>query len=188
MAGKEYSRVPVEFYIGSRVLSGYLSVVAGRRLLDILNRLGDLDREIQSDYVDFVSDAASPGDEAQQVRYVKKSSVEMAALSDPNLARGAGTKSAAGAYPRVEKVAARVSIELPGYSLDGTMHCSPGADDQGRAGREDSVPASYRCNHGLRQSCIRYETVCGCQERPDHLSSTGETGGDRKLGDAIRKS
>jgi hypothetical protein len=126
MTLREYISVPVEFYIGPQILTGYLPVAAGRRLLDILNRISDLDRDVQSDYIGFTSDFGGPRGEAPQVRYVRKLSVELAALSDPELARGAGAKVATGLYPRAEKTGVRVSIELPGYSLDGTMHCSQG--------------------------------------------------------------
>jgi hypothetical protein len=126
MTLREYISVPVEFYIGPQILSGYLPVAAGRRLLDILNMISDLDRDVQSEYIGFTSDSGGPGGEAPQVRYVRKLSVGLAALSDPELARGAGAKVSTGLYPRVEKAGVRVSIELPGYSLDGTMHCSPG--------------------------------------------------------------
>jgi hypothetical protein len=52
--------------------------------------------------------------------------VELAAISDPDLARGTGVKVAAGVYPHVEKLPVRVSLEMPGYVIDGNMHCAPG--------------------------------------------------------------
>lgn len=118
--------VAVEFFIGLHVLCGQLSIATGRRLLDILNRSSDFDRDIQSDYVEFMSEAGTNGDESGKVRYVRKMSVELAALSEPNLARGAGAKALPGVYPRVEKAKVYVSLETPIYSLYGNMHCASG--------------------------------------------------------------
>lgn len=124
--GQDRSWVAVEFFVGSQVLSGYLSISAGRRLLDMLNKLGDHERDVNSDYVEFTAAAESSDEEPRRARYVRKSAVELAAVSEPDLARGAGAETSPDVYPRVEKSTVHVSLEMVGYSLEGTMHTLPG--------------------------------------------------------------
>ena len=116
--------VPVEFYIGPQVLSGHLSIASGRRLLDLLNRLGEVDRDVQSEYIEFMSDEGLR--DSQTLRYVRKTSVELAALSEANLARGAGAPESTRVNPRVDKLTVSVNIKTPRFLLDGEMHFVPG--------------------------------------------------------------
>ncbi len=120
-------RVPVEFFIGPRLLSGYVSLARGRRLLDLLNRSGSLARDIQSDYVEFIPDGDSDVGEAEEIqpRYVRKAAIHIAALSNPGVARGRRS-AMLGIRTVVNKTAARVSLELKGYLLEGNVHCAGG--------------------------------------------------------------
>ena len=69
---------------------------------------------------------SSSGDEYKDVRYVKKTVVGLAAIADANLARGAGAKAHRKTFPFVDKSQVRISLQMPIYTLDGTMHCTPG--------------------------------------------------------------
>lgn len=122
----DQSWVEVEFFVGPQVLSGYLAISTGRRLLDLLNRLGDHERDVNSDYIEFTAASGASGEEPRQVLYVRKAAVELAAVSDPDLARGAGAKASEAVYPRIEKLPMRVSLEMVGHSLEGTMYTLPG--------------------------------------------------------------
>ena len=127
MRERSVCRVPVEFFIGPRLLSGYVSLAYGRRLLDLLNSSGSLGRDIQSDYVEFIPDVESGvvEDAEIQPRYLRKASIHMAALSDPGVARGR-RPAILGIRTMVNKTAARVSLELKGYLLEGNIHCAGG--------------------------------------------------------------
>ncbi len=120
-------RVPVEFFIGPRLLSGYVSLASGRRLLDLLNRSGSISRDIQSDYLEFMPDFDSRVGEAEEIqpRYLKKASIDLAALSDPDAARGR-RPAILGIRTLVSKTAAHVILELEDYLLEGNLHSAAG--------------------------------------------------------------
>jgi hypothetical protein len=120
------SWVPVEFYIQSQVLCGYIHISSELRLLDILNRIGSKDRDSTSDYIEFMTTISTDGNEYRDARYVRKASVELAAIAEADLARGVGAKTQLKVYPFAEKTQRRVSLQMPTYALDGTMHCTLG--------------------------------------------------------------
>ena len=123
---QDRSWVSVEFYIQSQVLCGYIYISSELRLLDLLNRAGIQDRDTKSEYIEFMTAISSSGDEYKDVRYVRKAAVELVAIADANLARGAGAKAHQKTYPFAEKSQVRVSLQMLTYALDGTMYCTPG--------------------------------------------------------------
>ena len=124
---QDRSWVSVEFYTQSEVVHGYIYISNGLRLLDILNRAGTQDRDVESEYAEFVTAVSPSGDEYKDVRYIRKATVELAAIADANLARGAGAEvHRKTPHPLVDKSQVRISLQMPVYTLDGTMHCAPG--------------------------------------------------------------
>ncbi len=75
--------------------------------------------------MEFIPDVESGvvEDAEIQPRYLRKASIHMAALSDPGVARGR-IPAILGIRTMVNKAAARVSLELKGYLLEGNVHCS----------------------------------------------------------------
>jgi hypothetical protein len=118
--------VYVEFYIADQVRPGWLSVARGRRLLDLLNGSSYPIRDGQSEYIEFFPSKDAGNDAEDQPRYVRKAMVDMVALFDPNLARGAGSQGATIVFPKMEKQAVRVNVEMTKYVLVGAMHCPRG--------------------------------------------------------------
>jgi len=123
---QDRSWVSVEFYVQSKVICGYIYISSELRLLDLLNKAGTQDRDVESEYIEFMTAVSPVGDDYKDVRYVRKAAVELATIADANLARGAGAAAHRNSHPFVDKVQVRVSLQLPVYALDGTMHCTPG--------------------------------------------------------------
>jgi hypothetical protein len=120
------SWVPVEFYLISQVLSGYIYISSESRLLDMLNGAGPRAGDVGSDYIEFMNTLGSGNEERRDARYVRKSAVVLAAIAEANLARGAGAMESPKSFPYAEKSQVKVSVVTPEYVLDGTMHCTPG--------------------------------------------------------------
>ena len=121
--------VSLELYTQSRVLSGYIRCPRELRLLDLLNGAGSSEHGINHGFFEFVDISASGEEHKYQERlreYIRKTSVELIATSDVNLARGVGAKGGVKLYPFVPKSAVPVSLELPTYTLIGSVHCSQG--------------------------------------------------------------
>ena len=61
----------------------------------------------------------------EDVHYIRKTGINLAAISDPESARGAGGKPPPKPYPAKEKLSVLVSLETPTLTLDGTMYHLP---------------------------------------------------------------
>jgi hypothetical protein len=122
------SWVPVEFYLTSQVLCGFICISNEMRLLDMLNGAGSRTGDAGSDYIEFFSALGDGQEDRKDARYVRKSAVEMAAIGEADLARGAGASDNPRQFPYAAKSQVRVSVVTPEFVLDGTMHCTPGHD------------------------------------------------------------
>ena len=115
--------VPVEFYVPSGVLSGFIYISSELRLLDLLNGHGQSNADVSSDYIEFMNSPELPTDQ-RNARFVRKAAIGLAAIGEANLARGSGGKVAK-VYPFAKKSLIHVSVQTPAYILDGTMHSRP---------------------------------------------------------------
>ena len=121
--------VPMEFYTGSRVLSGQISYQVGSRVSELLNGLVAAERPVKSGFIGL-SDCVhleNAGDSKQErTVYVRKSAIQLAAISDSNAGRGAGADVSWKGYPLVHKKPVVVTLDLPRYTVTGNVHCREG--------------------------------------------------------------
>ena len=60
--------------------------------------------------------------ETAAVVHINKENIEMAGTVTPDAGRGIGAKDGPKPYPFTEKIPVKVTIELPGYRLNGNMY------------------------------------------------------------------
>jgi hypothetical protein len=115
--------ISVEFYARSGVVNGLLSCPSGARLLDILNGVGFLEKKIKGEFIEFANATISnTGVMEKSSEYFRKTALQLVAISDTNLGRGFGASGNRSTYPFVQKRQVWVSLQLPDYSLMGTIH------------------------------------------------------------------
>ncbi len=114
------------------MISSEVCCPAGLRLLDFLNGSNPLRQSVRGDFLELVVLRADHGDALHlpPIEYVRKGAIQFAALTDADGGRGAGTGGAPKAYPFVRKSRATVSLELPDYTLIGSVHCGQGQTAQ----------------------------------------------------------
>ncbi len=121
--------LPLEFHLWPNVRSGYVHCPNSFRILDLLNYVGDAHPFVMSEFFEYVDLAAvstdSPAPDAES-EYVRKSTVDMVAVSKGNVGRGVGAIVGKRAYPYRHKVPVSVKVELRHYTLYGSLHCSAG--------------------------------------------------------------
>jgi hypothetical protein len=122
---QESNWIPVEFYMETKVRKGFLHIPSELRILDLLNRTGSVDRDILSEYIEFMTVLNPQNDEHKEAQYIRKDAVNLVAIADINTARGAGGKPPPKVYPVSEKAPLRISVEIPGVTLQGDMHRLP---------------------------------------------------------------
>jgi len=118
--------VPVELYTDFKVLSGFIKCPEGSRLLDAFNYN---ERTVKGDFIEFINTSDYIFGNANPERppeYIRRSAVEMIAVSDNGLCRGICADRTMRAYPFVEKVQIPVNIQLHSFTLIGNMHLSQG--------------------------------------------------------------
>ena len=119
MNGKQnHQQILVEFYLPAEQVDGYVSISARLRLLDLLNRAGAADSEAYSEYIEVSPMSTEIEDDVSKKQYVKKSTIELAAVLNPESARGFGGKCKT--YPFVEKQKTLIRVNTVHYSLRGT--------------------------------------------------------------------
>jgi hypothetical protein len=121
--------IPLELFIQSRILSGYIHCSTELRLLDLLNSTRASTHDAGREFLEFINISTSGEGHTQQEglrEYIRKAAIQLIAISDANLARGAGGKGSAKLYPFVPKSAVPVSLQLQTYVLTGCVHCSQG--------------------------------------------------------------
>ena len=119
----------LEVYTQSRVISSEVCCPAGLRLLDILNEPVPHEPTVKADFLVVAELRARVYDDVLMPpprQYVRKSAIQFAAVTDANAGRGAGAGDVPKARPYVRKSRATVSLELPDYTLIGTVHCDQG--------------------------------------------------------------
>jgi hypothetical protein len=115
--------IPVELGMHSEIKNGYINCPKYFRLLDVLNGDGyDNANFIELANSPDVNEGIATADKPQVC--VRKSAVELVAVSESNLARGLGAESGWRSYPFMLKKPVQVSLQLQSYSLVGTLHLS----------------------------------------------------------------
>jgi len=119
----------VTLYIDAEVLIGFIRRPYEERLLDILNgilagRPEDSSRFLE--VIDITIRHPDGGRERLPVAYINKSTIQLTAVSDGDLARGIGGKVGYRYPPFVQKSPMVVRLCMPAYVLIGSMHCARG--------------------------------------------------------------
>jgi hypothetical protein len=115
--------IPVEMCMKFEIKSGFINCPKFYRLLDMFNGEGyDNGPFIEIASSPFSNDNSNTSEKPQIC--VQKSSMELIAVPETNLARGLGSDSGWRSYPFVLKKPITVNIQLHSYSLTGTLHLS----------------------------------------------------------------
>jgi hypothetical protein len=121
--------IPLELFIQSRIFSGYIHCPTELRLLDLLNGASASHYDADREFFEFINISTSGEGHTHQEglrEYIRKAAVQLVAIGDANLARGAGGKGSAKLYPFVPKSQVPVTLELETYTIVGSLHCSRG--------------------------------------------------------------
>jgi hypothetical protein len=118
--------LPLECYTEDEVVVGRIKWPVGQRLLDLLNSLYMVHRDSSGEFLDVIDIAREGGDSRT---LVSKSAVRMIAISNSDLARGAGG-GISQQYPFVKKSEITVSVKLKTHNVNGAMHLAAGEDIQ----------------------------------------------------------
>ena len=110
--------LPLECYTEDEVIAGRIKWPAGLRLLDVLNNLYTVNRDATGEFLDLI-DISRENTDGRTL--VSKSAIRMIAISDSDLARGAGARSDT-KYPFVRKSEIAVSLKLRTHTVNGAMH------------------------------------------------------------------
>lgn len=116
----------VTLYIGTQVWTGYIYRYYEGRLLDLLNGVSK-QPEKRGRFLalnDVTIQSADGKKERLPTAYINKATIELAATSEGDLARGLGAKEGYKPYPFVQKVSVPVELRTPAYAVIGNMHCT----------------------------------------------------------------
>ena len=133
MSQKSAEILQLELFTEARVVSSEVCCHSGLRLLDILNDSGSLGQSERGDFLEVAELCAGVyGDEIipPSKHYVRKGAVQFAAVTDADAGRGAGIGDSANVHPFVRKSRLTLSVELPDYTLIGSIHCCQGQTAQ----------------------------------------------------------
>ena len=117
----------LECFTGNEVITGFVRCPTELRLIDALN---SGERSNGGPFVHFVdpfdTGAVRADGKAGDVCAVSKSAIYFAAVSDPDIRRGAGANGGRGFHPFVLKSPVQVSLRLAEYKLTGRIHLCQG--------------------------------------------------------------
>ncbi|GAI32757.1 unnamed protein product [marine sediment metagenome] len=125
MKGAEWLRV--ELYMQTQILSGFIYQPYEGRLLDLLNGVWVRQPESRGRFIELSEVTIHYVDgktERLPSAYINKATIQLAATSDGDLARGLGVKVGPKPYPFMQKLSAPVRLRMPAYALVGNMHCT----------------------------------------------------------------
>ena len=118
----------VTVYMQTQVLTGFIYQPHQHRLLDLLNGvfIGRLDSGGR--FVELSDAAISHADgrkERLPTAYINKATIQLV-VPDGDLARGIGAKVGPKPRPFVQKSPVLVRLQMPAYTLIGSVHCASG--------------------------------------------------------------
>lgn len=119
--------VVVAVHMQTQVLTGSVSLPSGKRLSDLLNSNPKEQSNTSSMFLELtdveISNANGSKERAKTI-YINKNSIHMLRTLQYDSARGIGARDGPKKYPFIDKVPVGVTIRLPGYDLNGYLHCT----------------------------------------------------------------
>jgi excisionase family DNA binding protein len=117
--------LPVTLYLQTEVLTGVIRHSHEERLLDLLNSVFVRRPESRGKFLSLRNVTIEhTGDKEERLptAYVNKSAIQVAAITDGDLARGVGARAGPKPYPFIRKSPSPVVLRTPNYELVGDMH------------------------------------------------------------------
>jgi hypothetical protein len=116
----------IVLFMQTEVLNGsiFISTPEGR-LLDQLNNSFYGEPDNRNEFLELTNVTILHSDSTEEnlpLVHINKAAIQMAAITDDNLNRGAGARAYHNSYPFVEKEVVRAKIEMAGYKITGSMH------------------------------------------------------------------
>ncbi len=119
--------VVVVVHMQTQVLTGSVSLPSGKRLSDLLNSDPKEPSDTSNMFLELtdvmISNANGSKEKAKTI-YINKNSIQMLRTLKDDSARGIGAKEGPKKYPFIDKIPVGVTIRLPGYDLNGYLHCT----------------------------------------------------------------
>jgi hypothetical protein len=117
--------LPVTLYLQTDVLTGVIRQSHEERLLDLLNSVFVRRPESRGKFLslrDVTIEHTGGKEEKLPTAYVNKTAIQLAAITDGDLARGIGARAGPKPYPFMRKSPLPVVVRTPSYVLVGDMH------------------------------------------------------------------
>ena len=110
-----------------QVLTGVVSLPPGIRLSDFLNgdSIGQSDGSgTFLELSDVTISRADGTKESAETIYINREAIQMVRTLENDSARGIGAKDGPKQYPFVHKSPVRATMRMPGYEINGYLHCT----------------------------------------------------------------
>ena len=117
--------LPVTLYLQTDVLTGVIRQSHEERLLDLLNSVFVKRPESRGRFLSLRNvtiEHTGGKEERLPTAYVNKTTIQLAAITDGDLARGAGARADPKPYPFKRKSPLPVVVRTPNYELAGDIH------------------------------------------------------------------
>ncbi len=121
--------VNATFYMHDKVLIGTVSLPHGKRLSDFLNGVNVAPNAHASRFIKLTNVTVCHKNgikENVETAHVNKSTIEIVATLDGDLARGIGAQKSSKRYPFIPKTKVRASMTMPDFDVAGYLHCTKG--------------------------------------------------------------
>ncbi len=116
--------VAVSVYMHEQTLTGNIQVPHLKRLSDLLNYNPGGQADTFITLTDVTMTLADGTKGRAKTVYINKKSIYMITTIDDDSARGIGGQAGLKRYPYVHKLPVRANIQLPGYEINGYLHCT----------------------------------------------------------------
>jgi hypothetical protein len=113
----------IEIYAHSTVRTGKVFCPTASRVTDLLNNQCFIRAPGDEGFIELMESDTDAGQNASKL-YFRKSTIELAAVTDADTGRGVGATSDHKSYPFVSKIPKQVTIKLPSYTVSGVVYCS----------------------------------------------------------------
>ena len=116
--------VAVSVHLNEQTLTGNIQVPHLKRLSDLLNHNPGGQADSFITLTDVAMTLADGTKGRAKTVYINKKSIYMITTIDDGSTRGIGAQEGLKRYPFVHKLPVRVNIQLPGYEINGYLHCT----------------------------------------------------------------
>ncbi len=119
--------VAVSVHLNEKTLAGYIQIPHLKRLSDLLNCNPEWQADTSDTFItltDVTMTFVDGRKERAKTVYINKKSIHMITTIDNDSTRGIGARKGLKRYPFVHKLPVRVNIQLPGYEINGYLHCT----------------------------------------------------------------